>query len=86
MYHLEISPQALTFLERLRKTHRPISDRLVAAIDHLRSDPFKGKKLLGELFDLRSLRVGEYRVLYAILQEKILIRVVKIGHRREIYR
>ena len=86
MYALEFSPSALKLLDRLKKSHAHIAQRIVLSIEELRKDPFRGKKLLGELADLRSLRVGEYRVLYTILQEKILIQVVKIAHRREVYR
>ena len=86
MVDLEISPSASKFLERLKKSRKPIADRIKENIDSLRTDPLKGKKLLGELSDFRSLRVGEHRVLYTVIQERILIQVVKIGHRREIYR
>ncbi len=86
MYNIKISPTALRFLERLKKNNKNISERLVRAIDNLKANPFTGKKLLGELADFRSLRVGEYRILYIIIEKRILIQVVKIAHRREVYR
>lgn len=42
------------------------------------------KKLKSE-HDLYRLRVGSFRVIYSIEHEKIIIYVVAIGHRREIY-
>lgn len=86
MYNIEISPVALKFLERIEKRNKNISERLVRAIDRLKTSPFTGKKLLGDLADFRSLRVGEYRILYIIIEKRVLIQVVKIAHRREVYR
>jgi mRNA interferase RelE/StbE len=86
MYNIEISPIALKFLERLEKSNKNISQRIVRAIDSLKTNPFIGKKLLGELASFRSLRVGEYRILYLIIAKRVLIQVVKIAHRREVYR
>jgi len=86
MYNIEISSTASKFLERLEKTNKNISQRIVRVIDNLRTNPFMGKKLLGELANFRSLRVGEYRIIYIIIEKRVLIQVVKIAHRREVYR
>ena len=86
MYNIEISPTASKFLERLEKTNKNISQRIVRVIDNLRTNPFMGKKLLGELGNFRSLRVGEYRIIYLIIEKVVLIQIVKIAHRREVYR
>jgi mRNA interferase RelE/StbE len=86
MYNIEISPIALKFLERLEKNKKNISQRIIRAIDSLKTNPFIGKKLLGDLANFRSLRVGEYRILYLVIEKQVLIQVVKIAHRREVYR
>jgi mRNA interferase RelE/StbE len=86
MYNIEISPAALRFLERLGKANKNIAQRVVRAVDGLKTNPFIGKKLLGELSDFRSLRVGEYRIIYIIVEKRVLVQVVKIAHRREVYR
>jgi len=86
MYNIEISPVALKFLEHLEKSNKNISQRIIRVIDSLKASPFTGKKLLGELANFRSLRVGEYRILYIVIEKRILIQVVKIAHRREVYR
>lgn len=50
------------------------------------SDPrIHGKALKGHLHDEWRYRVGDYRILANIQDDKILILVLKIGHRREIY-
>jgi len=86
MYNIEISPIASKFLERFEKSNKNISQRIVRAIDSLKINPFIGKKLIGELVNFRSLRVGEYRIIYIIIEKRVLIQVVKIAHRREVYR
>ncbi|MBF0308472.1 MAG: type II toxin-antitoxin system RelE/ParE family toxin [Magnetococcales bacterium] len=42
-------------------------------------------KLEGSV-DVWRIRVGDYRILYTIEDDKLIVLVVKIGHRREIYR
>ena len=86
MYNIEISPIASKFLERFEKSNKNISQRIVRAIDSLKINPFIGKKLIGGLANFRSLRVGEYRIIYIIIEKRVLIQVVKIAHRREVYR
>jgi len=86
MYNIEVSPSAFKFLERLKKSQKNIADRIILSIDSLKGEPYKGKKLLGGLSNFRSLRVGEYRIIYTIIEKRILIQIVRIAHRREIYR
>lgn len=86
MYNIEISPSAFKFLEKLQKGNRNIAQRIVNVIDELSTAPFMGKKLEGSLASFRSLRVAEYRIIYLIIEKKILIQIVKISHRREVYR
>jgi mRNA interferase RelE/StbE len=86
MHDIDIAPAAAKFLKNLVISRRAFADRIVHAIDGLRQDPLRGKKLTGDLSAYRSLQVGEYRILYTIVHKRILIQIVKIGHRREIYR
>ena len=58
--------------------------RIVQKIEErLSRMPYKGKKLKGEYHGFFSIRVGDYRVVYKIIQEDVVI--VAIGHRKEIY-
>ena len=52
----------------------------------LEADPFQGKPLKGRLQGSYSCRVGSYRIIYKIFQSKLLVIVIDIGHRRDIYR
>jgi len=46
--------------------------------------PAQSKKLKGE--DLYRIRIGVYRVIYEIIDDRLIITVVKVGHRKDIYR
>jgi mRNA interferase RelE/StbE len=50
----------------------------------LGENPRSGEPLHGEFEGLYKLRVGDYRVVYALIREDVL--VLRIGHRRKVYR
>jgi len=60
--------------------------RLVAAIDALAMDPLRGQALKGGLTGLRRIRVGDFRVVYEVRETELVVLVVRVGHRREVYR
>ena len=60
--------------------------RLVEAIDLLCDTPAAGSALKGEFEGLRRLRVGRYRVVYEWQRSELVILVVRVGHRLEVYR
>ena len=60
--------------------------RLIDAIDKLKEQPFSGTVLKGEYSGLRRIRVGNYRVVYEVTESALLVLVIRIGHRREVYR
>jgi mRNA interferase RelE/StbE len=63
-----------------------LQNRIFRAVDHLRDDPLQGTVLSGEWKGLRRLRVGSYRVIYAFDGRELLVSVVRVGPRREVYR
>ncbi|MEW5900001.1 MAG: type II toxin-antitoxin system RelE/ParE family toxin [Acidobacteriota bacterium] len=56
------------------------------AIESLALNPAKGKPLAYDLAGLHSLRTSDYRIIYRIRQKALLIIVIAVGHRREIYK
>ena len=53
----------------------------------LRENPRRlGKQLQEPLYPLYSARRGEYRVIYRIIDDVLLIEVISIAHRRDVYR
>jgi mRNA interferase RelE/StbE len=83
-YALQFKPAALRQLEKL---HPSIQRRITARIEPLRTDPFPaGCKKVSGLPDAWRIRIGEYRVVYQVHRGILLVLVVTIGHRKEVYR
>jgi len=55
-------------------------------LDSLEKDPFQGKSLKGRLMGFQSYRIGSYRIIYQVFRQRLLVIVIDIGHRRDIYR
>ena len=82
-YSLKIKQSAYKELQRLDKKERiPI----VSAIDKLTENPHIGKVLKGDLSGLRRIRSGSYRVIYEINEGEVLILILRIAHRKQVYR
>jgi mRNA interferase RelE/StbE len=82
-YSLFIKPSAVKELERINKKDiRRITSRISALMKNPR--PAGCEKLSGD--DKLRLRQGNYRIVYSVDDSNKMILVVKIGHRREVYR
>ena len=55
-------------------------------IDRLGQQPHSGYPLKGGLRGLRRSRVGDYRVVNELLNDELVVLVVRVAHRREAYR
>jgi mRNA interferase RelE/StbE len=74
-----------TAAKSLKKLPAPVRVRLAFAIQQLASDPRPpGCKKLVATQSWR-IRVGTYRIIYEILEKKLIVSVIKIGHRRDVY-
>jgi mRNA interferase RelE/StbE len=83
-YRIEIARDALRALAKLDK---PIRRRIQAAIDKLQHDPRPhGAIALRGLPGAHRIRVGDYRVIYTVEDDQLVVLVVDLGHRSEIYR
>ena len=83
-YQIEIKSSASRELEKLPQQIIP---RIVEAIKELAENPYSQgvKKLTG--FDRTyRIRVGDYRILYNIYQDKLIIEIIRIRHRKDAYR
>ena len=81
---------ALTFrpaaLRALRKLDRQIAERIKAATEALRDDPRPpGAKMLTGSHGLWRIRIGDYRVVYMVDDQRRIVRVAAAGHRRDVY-
>ena len=82
-YTVLIERFALKQILKLDKQVIPIIKTAIASLcDNPRSYGYK--KLKGE--NAYHIRVGDYRIIYEIEDDKIIITVVSVGHRKEIYK
>jgi mRNA interferase RelE/StbE len=81
---------AETAIKQLRKLDKPVALRIVDFMDEriaVSNDPRGlGKALTGPLGDLWCYRVGDYRILCDIQDGTLVVLVLQIGNRREVYR
>ena len=71
-------------LKQLKKLDEDIRRRIIATLERIRIRPEAYlRKLVGD--DGYRLRVGDYRVIVDLDKEKLIILVLRIGHRRNVY-
>ena len=83
-YRIEISRTAEKQLKKLRQEDQR---RVVKAMVSLGNDPYpKGSRKLTGYDDVFRMRVGEFRILYSVSAKKLIIIILKIGRRKDVYR
>ncbi|OGX27500.1 MAG: hypothetical protein A3D10_04190 [Omnitrophica WOR_2 bacterium RIFCSPHIGHO2_02_FULL_48_11] len=82
-YQLVFTSRAKKDLNRLPAS---LLDRFTKAFEQIARDPYCGKALKGELHNLFSYRMGDYRIIYQIEKNKVTVIVLKIGHRKDVYK
>lgn len=83
-YSLEFRPAAARIL---RELPRDAAKRIGAELEALRDDPRPhGVTALQANTDLLRIRVGDYRVVYRVDDHELVVVVVHLGHRRDVYR
>ncbi len=83
-YEVVLVPSAAKSLDRVPRKDRL---RIVEALEQLRSEPRpKGSKKLEDEDNLWRIRVGKYRAVYAIGDKELRVLVVRIAHRKDVYR
>jgi mRNA interferase RelE/StbE len=83
-YRVELTPAAQ---RDLRSLDRPVLRRIDARIRSLAEEPRPHgvEKLAGDS-EVYRVRVGDYRILYQIDDAVLVVLVVRVRHRREVYR
>ncbi len=73
--------------KELKKIDRQIIPRILQVVESLADNPYSSssKKLIGSN-SIYRLRVGNYRIVYNIQSSILTIEIIKVGHRRDIYR
>jgi mRNA interferase RelE/StbE len=84
-YKILIKPSAAKEIEAVDP--KKDRQRIVASILALAGDPrpVGCEKLAGQS-DRYRIRVGRYRIVYSIIDDELLVHVVRVGHRKDVYR
>ena len=83
MYSVEIENRCL---REMRKLDQDVVRRAFTLIEEvIAKDPFSGKKLKGKYSGLFSYRFSDYRIIYEIRQQKMLVVVLRVRHRKNVY-
>jgi mRNA interferase RelE/StbE len=83
-YEIEITATAEKQLRRLTRSDQ---ERVAKAMIALADDPWpRGVRKLTGWEDVYRIRVGRFRILYSVVRKRLVILILKIGHRREAYR
>ena len=72
-------------LKQLKKLPKDVQKRIIATLRRCSIRPYPHvKKLVGSKYC--KLRVGDYRVILDIVEDKLIIHVVRLGHRKNVYK
>lgn len=84
-YQIQITTRAQKDLKKLPTS---IRKRIVQAAIQLEANryPQQFKPLMGKEIAQFRLRVGDYRILYDVYEESKIVLILRIGHRRDIYK
>ena len=87
-YRIELTPAAEKSLAKVAKNNRVLLRKIDQVLLSLTDSPVpaNSKQLVGEDPPLYRIRVGDYRILYQIEDEILVILVVHVGHRKDVYR
>jgi len=86
-WNLELSPRAQQQLDKLDKTAaRRIAKFLYERVGRLDDPRQIGEPLQGALIGLWRYRVGDYRIICMLEHDRLVVLVLRIGHRRAVYK
>ena len=82
-YKIQIDDKVIKDLKKIDKIwQKRILNKITTV---LVDDPYSGKKLVGNLSPYYRLRVGNYRVIYEVIEDEVVVEVIKVKHRKEVY-
>lgn len=73
--------------KELRKLPPQTIKRIVTAVTTLADEPHPAgcRKLIGS-HDTYRIRIGDYRVVYNILDDRLIVEIIRVAHRKDVYR
>lgn len=73
--------------KELRRLPKKAINNIITAVGKLPNNPHPagGRKIIGTEHTYRQ-RIGDYRIVYSIESNRLVIEVVRVGHRKDVYR
>ena len=71
--------------EFIKKCDKAIRNRIIKSFRKLENEPESGKPLTSVLTGLWSLRIGDYWAIYQTKYSELIVLVIKIGHKKNVY-
>ena len=72
--------------KELDKAELAVRQKVIRVFDALSVNPLSGKKLKGEYAGLYAVRAWPYRITYQIFDKKLIILILRIRHRKDVYK
>lgn len=85
MYRVKLTRRAEKSFDKLMKSQPTMGRRVAQAIDRIAKNPDAGIPLRGNLKGCYKYRVGPYRIIYQTFRSILVVTIIDIGHRKEIY-
>ena len=82
---LVLSKKAVRQLRKIKNNHE-LLHRLKNSLQEILKNPHVGKNLVGDLQGIMSYRVGDWRILYEVYDDRLLILVISVADRKDVYR
>ena len=73
-----------SFLKNLEKLDKQTKNRVSEAIQILKDNPYRGKKLINKKFGIWRIRAGDFRIRYDIEKDSVILYIVQ--HRKDVYK
>jgi mRNA interferase RelE/StbE len=74
-------------VKELKRLPKETVTRIIEAVDGLRADPFPvGALKLAGAEQTYRIREGAYRVIYSVVASRLVVEVIRVGHRKDVYR
>jgi len=82
MYAVVLEEPAKRFIRKLDEFHQSIISK---KLRQLKTNPRLGKPLTANLAGYWSLRIGDYRAIYNIKDERLIVFILHVEHRKKVY-
>lgn len=83
MYTIEVENRCLKDLKRLEPSVVRRAFELIEGV--IAKDPYSGKKLKGKYYGLFSYRFSDYRIVYEVRAQKLIVVILRIRLRKDVY-